>query len=213
MRIALFGATGRIGQRAVKEALSRGHSVTAIVHEQSKLNLSDPNLKVIQGDVTDVASVARAVPGSEAVISAVGPKWDGSNNRMLVDAAHALLDGQKRAGVKRLLVVGGAGSLEDAPGVERMDMPDFPAAWRPVAKAHGEALEIYRQEKDLDWSYLSPANMIEPGTRTGKYRTGTEQLVRDADGKSFISMEDYAVALIDEIEHPKFIRRRFTVGY
>ena len=131
----------------------------------------------------------------------------------LVDAAHALMEGLRKAGTRRLLVVGGAGSLEVAPGKLLMDTPEFPAAWKSLAKSAADALAVYRREKVLEWTYLSPAGFIEPGDRTGKYRTGDDTLVTDGQGKSFISMEDYAVAVVDELEKPRHVRKRFTVAY
>jgi hypothetical protein len=124
-----------------------------------------------------------------------------------------LLNGMKQAHVKRLIIVGGAGSLEVSPGVQLVDTPNFPPDYRDAALAHREALRIYQKEKDIEWTYLSPAAEIAPGERTGNFRTGTNQLITDAQGKSFISMEDYAVAILDELENPKHIRERFTVGY
>jgi uncharacterized protein len=213
MNIALFGANGTIGQRILREALSRGHTVTAIVHTPSKLQISNPALTIIEGNVLDPASVAQTVAGHDAVISAIGPAHDGSSQAdFLVKAAHSLIEGLSRADVQRLLVVGGAGSLEVAPGVKLLDTPDFPQAWLGAAKAHDNAFGIYKAAH-LNWTYLSPAAFIEPGERRGTYRTGTDQLVTDANGKSYISAEDYAVALIDELENPKFKRRRFTLAY
>jgi putative NADH-flavin reductase len=213
MKIALFGATGTIGQRITQEALNRGHKVTAIVRNPASVQIAHPNLTTVKGDALDPASVAQTVAGQDVVVSAVGPKRDGSSGTdFTVNVAHSLIEGLTRAGVSRLLVVGGAGSLEVAPGVLLFDTPDFPAAWRPGAKAAGRALEVYKTA-NLDWTYFSPANLITPGERTGKYRLGTDQLVTDKDGKSYISAEDYAVALVDEIEKPQFIRRRFTAAY
>jgi len=212
MKIALFGATGMIGERIAKEALARGHQVTAIVRDPARLAVADNNLRVVGGDVLDAGSVAAAVVGHDAVISAVGPSAGDGDPQMLVQAAHALVEGLGRAGVKRLVVVGGAGSLDVAPGVRLVDTPNFPAAWKPLALAHADALDVYHAA-DLDWTFFSPAALVEPGERTGEYRTGTDQLLADADGNSFISAEDYAVALLAEIEQPQFIRRRFTVAY
>lgn len=202
MKIALFGAGGMIGQRIAAEARSRGHSVTA-------LGRSD--------DVTDAETVAAAVAGHDAVVSAVGP---GSGpaaqpSGLLSTAAHALLSGLTQAGVRRLVVVGGAGSLEIAPGKQLVDQPDFPAAWRPVALAHRDALEIYRraQGPELDWTYVSPAALIAPGVRTGRYRVGGDRLLVDEKGQSRISAEDFAVAIVDELESPKGVRKRITVAY
>ena len=213
MKIALFGATGTIGARILKEATDRGHEVTAISRDPAKVTLSGAKVKKAGGDVLNAADVARAVAGHDVVVSAVGPKLPGGDPAMLVEAARALHQGLMQAKVKRLAIVGGAGSLEVAPGRMLMDSPEFPAAWRPLAAAHYEALKVYRSITDLDWSYLSPAGFIEPGMRTGKYRTGGEQLVVDASGKSYISAEDYAIAVLDELEHPSHIRQRFAVAY
>ncbi|MBA2391669.1 MAG: NAD(P)-dependent oxidoreductase [Ktedonobacteraceae bacterium] len=213
MNIALFGANGTIGQRILQEALSRGHTVTAIVRTPSKLQISNPGLTIVAGDVLDPISVTQTVAGHDAVISAVGPAHDGSSQADFpVKAAHSLIEGLSRADVQRLLIVGGAGSLEVAPGLRLVDTPNFPAAWYDGAIAHANALDIYKTTH-LNWTYLSPAAFIEPGERRGTYRIGTDQLVTDADGKSYITAEDYAVALIDELENPNFSRRRFTLAY
>ena len=205
MKIALFGASGTIGQRIAQEALRRGHEVTAIVRDPSHVEFQHPQLTVTQGNALNPESVTRVVAGHDVVVSAIGP----SQNQpppALSEAAHSLLIGVKQAAVKRLLVIGGAGSLEVAPGVQLMDAPDFPAGWKAVAQAHRDALEVYQQNNDLDWTYFSPAAFIAPGERTGKYRLGTDQLVTNEQGESRISAEDYAVALLDEIEQPRFIR-------
>jgi putative NADH-flavin reductase len=214
MKIALFGTGGTIGSRIAAEALRRGHQVTAVVRDPAGFaaKAKADGINVVQGDVTDPVSIANAVRGHDVVISAVGPGHSGKFG-MLVEAARALLDGVARAGVKRLIIVGGAGSLEVAPGVQLMDTPAFPAAWKPYAQAHRDALDVYRGNTTLDWTYVSPADHIEPGERTGHYRTGGEQLVTDAKGESRISTEDYAVAMLDDIEHPAHIRQRFTVAY
>jgi putative NADH-flavin reductase len=211
MKIALFGATGNIGRRIAQEAIARGHEVTAVARDPARVDLSSNRLTVVKGDMLNPDSVAATVAGHDVVISAFGP-GRGGDPKTIISSTHSLIDGVKRAKVRRLIVVGGAGSLEVAPGQQLMDAPNFPAAWKPAAGAHREALAIYRTA-DLDWTYLSPAAFIEPGKRTGQYRTGTDRLVTDEKGESRISMEDYAVALLDEIEHPKFIRRRFTVAY
>ncbi|HEX2905507.1 MAG TPA: NAD(P)-dependent oxidoreductase [Phototrophicaceae bacterium] len=210
MKLALFGGTGRIGTRIAQEALARGHEVTVMVRNAARLTYNHRNLTIIRGNVLDPANIAKTAANADAAISAIGPV-DGDPS-ILISSAQAIIDGLNRAGVKRLVVVGGAGSLETASGVLVMDTPTFPAAWKPVAQAHQDALGVYR-ESNLDWTFFSPAALIEPGERTGKYRTGTDQLVTDADGKSLISMEDYAVALLDEVEKPRFIRQRFTAAY
>ena len=212
MKIAVFGASGMIGQRITQEALARGHQVTALGRHPEKVTASHPNLTAQAANALDPASVAAAVAGQDVVVSAISP--NDQEPAVLVDSAHALLEGLERAGVKRLIVVGGAGSLEVAPGLQLVDSPQFPAAWRPGALAHRDGLNVYRQtNSSVDWTYFSPANFIAPGARTGAYRTGAEQLVVDDKGESRISAEDYAVALVDEIETPRFTRQRFTAAY
>jgi len=212
MKIALFGASGTIGQRILDEALRRGHTVTALVRDPSRLT-GRGGLQVRAGNVLDPNSVASAVAGHDAVVSAFGP-GAGQDPQTVVQAARALIAGLKAAGVKRLVVVGGAGSLEVAPGVQLVDSPRFPAAWKPVALAHRDALNVYRAEGgELDWTNFSPAALIQPGERTGKYRLGGDQLVTDAEGQSRISAEDYTVALLDELEKPRHVRQRFTAAY
>jgi len=213
VKIAVIGITGRIGSRIAQEALSRGHEVTGVARDPPKVTLTHPKLRVIKGDALDPASVAAAVAGHDVAVGAIGPDPQKGVGTLLTDAARALIDGVKRAHVRRLLIVGGAGSLEVAPGVLLMDSPQFPADWKPIAKAHADALDVYRKEKSLEWTYLSPAAMIEPGTRTGAYRTGDDKLLSDAHGNSRISMEDFAVAILEEVEKPRHVRKRFTVAY
>jgi len=218
MRIALFGASGTIGRRIAAEALQRGHGVTAVVRDPTRFAKPADTLDVVKGDILDPASVAAAVRGQDAVISAVGPAHTGDvRPQMLVDAARSLIAGLQRAGVRRLGVVGGAGSLEVALGVQLVDTPGFPAAWRPVALAHRDALTVYRATPaaptGLDWTYFSPAALIEPWERTGTYRIGTDQLLTDAKGESRISAEDFAVAVLDELERGAHPRQRITVAY
>jgi putative NADH-flavin reductase len=212
MKIALFGAGGRIGRAATQEALARGHKVTAVVRDPARFDLSHDGLTVAVGDVTHASKVASVAAGHDVVVSAIGPRAPGNTPRVLVKAARSLIQGLTKAGIRRLVVVGGAGSLEVAPGVQLMDTPDFPASWKDVAAAHRDALDVYKKT-DLDWTCISPAALIELGERTGRYRTGTDRLLTDAKGESRISIEDYAVALIDEVENPKFNRRRMTVAY
>jgi uncharacterized protein len=146
-------------------------------------------------------------------MSAYGPRGD-ETAQTIVDAAHALIAGLKTAGVRRLVVVGGAGSLEVASGVHLVDTPEFPAAWKGVALAHRDALSVYRAEAgDLDWTYVNPAAFIAPGERTGTFRLGGDRLMTDAHGQSRVSAEDFAIALLDEVEHPRHVRQRFTVAY
>ncbi|MGQ0733296.1 MAG: NAD(P)-dependent oxidoreductase [Acidobacteriota bacterium] len=216
MHIALFGAGGNIGQRIAKEALDRGHHVTAVVRQASSFTPTDSRLRIVDGDATDVRSVDSTVRGVDAVVSAISsrPSPRGLPPSSLTAAARALIAGLKAAGKKRLVVVGGAGSLEVAPGVLNMDQPSFPEAYKPEAAAQRDALAVYRAEAgDLDWTFVSPAAEISPGQRTGRYRTGGDQLLVDASGHSQISHEDYAVALVDELENARHLKRRITFAY
>jgi uncharacterized protein len=170
----------------------------------------DAGLTVEAGDVLDSASVAAAAEGADVVVSAVGGLADG-RPEMVVDAARSLVAG---VGATRLFVVGGAGSLAHPDGGTVGSQPDFPDAWKPSSEAQGRALELLRTEgRGVDWTYLSPAHVIEPGERSGTYRTGDDALVVDADGHSRITIPDYAVAVLDELERPQFRGRRFTIGY
>ncbi len=208
MKLALFGASGVIGSRLLREAVRRGHAVTAIVRDPRKFPAPTGRVIVIKGDVLKPADVTAAVTGHDAVLSAIGPTPE-----VIVGAPRALIEGLTRAGVRRLVVVGGAGSLEIAPGRQLVDQPDFPAEYKAVALAHRDALNVYRQNSSLDWTYVSPPADIHPGERTGSFRLGGDQLVRDAKGESRISTEDYAIAVIDEVEKPGHLRQRFTVAY
>ncbi|HZZ13273.1 MAG TPA: NAD(P)-dependent oxidoreductase [Paraburkholderia sp.] len=211
LKIALFGATGMVGSRIAAEAARRGHEVTALARNPARVPADVPNLKAAQADLTDAASVGSAVRGHDVVASAYGPPHD--NLAVLDKATHALLDGVRAAGLKRLVVVGGAGSLEVAPGKQLVDTDGFPDAYKAIALAHREALAIYRGTTDLDWTFFAPAALIAPGERTGTFRTGANTLIADAQGNSHISAEDYAVAFVDELEQGRFIRQVATVGY
>ncbi len=195
-----------IGKRIMAEALRRGHQVTAVVRDPSKFTEVNQSLFVEEGDIFDPASVSKIAAGKDVVVSAYGPGRGGPES--IVEAAKSLV----AAHPPRLIVVGGAGGLEVAPGMRLVDTPDFPAAWKGLALAHIEAYPVF-QHSDIDWTYVSPAAFIEPGERTGKYRTGTSQLVTDENGNSKISAEDFAVAILDEVERPRFVRQRFTVAY
>jgi putative NADH-flavin reductase len=213
MKIALIGATGFVGSAILKEALDRGHEVTAIVRHPEKVQ-SHAKLHAKKGDVYNADEVARLVSGHDAVISAFNPGWsDPDIYNHQVKGTEAIIKGVKQAGVKRLLFVGGAGSLEVKPGIQSVDLPGFPAVYKQGALATREALNMLRKETGLEWSFLSPSADLSPGQRTGKFRLGTDQLLKDAKGESRISVEDYAMAMIDEVEKPKHIRQRFTVGY
>jgi putative NADH-flavin reductase len=211
MKIAIIGATGTIGQRITNEALERGHEVKALLRDPeriAKIELSHPKLSVAQVDIFDPASVAAAIADVDVVVNATGARA-GDIRKFYVDSTNAVIEGVKRAGNKRLLVVGGAGSLEVAPQVFLADTPAFPEMALPIARAQRETLYIFR-DSNIEWTFFSPSALIAPGRRTGKYRLGTDQLLTNDHGESYISAEDYAVALLDEIENPQFIRQRFT---
>jgi len=208
MNVVLYGASGMIGSRILKELLDRGHAVTAVVRDPAKLGSS--KAKVVAGDVTDSTSVAAAARGAAAAISAYAPPP--GDVAKLPQAAHTLLKGLEDAGVRRLILVGGAGSLEVAPGLQVVDTPNFPDQYKAIALAHRDVLPILKAS-NFDWTYLSPAFVIAPGERTGKFRLGGTRLVADDKGESRISAEDYAIALVDELENPKHIRQQFTAAY
>jgi len=213
MKIALIGATGFVGSAILKEALDRSHEVAAIVRNPDKLT-PHAKLHTKKGDVYHEDEVARLVAGYDAVISAFNPGWSNPDiYNQQIKGARAIIHGVKKAGVKRLLFVGGAGSLEVKPGIQSVDLPGFPAEYKQGALATRDTLNMLREEASLEWSFLSPSADLSPGQRTGKFRLGTDQLLVDAQGDSRISIEDYAMAMIDEVENPKHIRRRFTVGY
>jgi len=213
MKIASIGATGFVGSAILKEALDRGHEVTAIVRNPEKLT-PHPKCHPLKGDVYKSDEVSRLVAGHDVVISAFNPGWTNPDiYNLQVRGARAIIDGVKKAGITRLLFVGGAGSLEVKPGVQSVDLPEFPAEYKQGALATREALNLLRKEPSLEWSFLSPSADLSPGTRTGKFRLGKDELLVDAGGQSRISVEDYAMAMIDEVEQPKHIRQRFTVGY
>ena len=209
MKAVLYGATGNIGKRILEELLSRGHTVVAMLRNSSELQPTG-YLAVHQDDLSDATKTAAIIKGADAVISAYAPPGD--NTDQLLKATSVLISAVKQAGVPRLLTVGGAGSLEVAPGVTLLDSGHLPEEWKAIAISHSKALEILR-DSGIDWTSLSPAAFIEPGTRTGKFRLGKDQLITDQKGESRISMEDYAIAMVDEFEHPAHIRERFTVGY
>ncbi len=203
MKVAVIGIRGRVGSRLATELLLRGHSVTGIGRSPVKID-PRPGVTLKQGDATQSLTLAPLLAGHDAVLSA---------SRFQTSDANGLITAVKKAGVKRLLIVGGAGSLEVAPGKALVDTPDFPEAYKVEARAGVKFLDTLRNEKELDWTYLSPSAELSPGERTGKFRIGGDQLLVDSNGKSWISMEDFAIAMVDELEHPKHSRRRFTVGY
>jgi putative NADH-flavin reductase len=203
MNIALIGASGHVGSRVAKELLARGHKVTGIARDASKVEAQN-GLTAKAADATQPAQLSPVLTGHDAVVSAA--KFQSSD-------AHALLAAAKASGVARVLVVGGAGSLDIAPGKALIDTPEFPEAYKPEAAAGRDFLNALKQEQSVDWTFLSPSAEFMPGERTGHFRVGRDQLLSDANGRSWISMEDYAIALADELENPRHSRQRFTVGY
>jgi len=216
MKIVIFGVTGNIGQRTAKEALRRGHEVIGVVRDPEAVKSPDPRVPLQRADATDARSIAAVAKEADAIICAISPRPNarGLAAPSLVAAARALLAGLREAGTKRLIVVGGAGSLEVAPGQQLVDQPSFPEAYRGEALAARDALAVYRAEgTGLDWTFVSPAIEIGAGERTGQYRTTDDTVLTDAQGKSYITFEDYAVALIDELERPQHVGKRFGVAY
>lgn len=212
MNIALIGATGFVGTALLNEALARGHTVTALVQRPEKL-APHAALQAHKVDVNDVAALTAQLAGHDAVVSAFSGHAQDDVQGYYVNGMRAIVAAVKEARVARLLVVGGAGSLEVAPGVQVLDTPGFPDAYRASAEGARQALHQLRDEPTLDWTMLSPSAMLTPGERSGVFRLGGDQLLVDADGKSAITVSDYAVAMIDELERPAHRRQRFTVGY
>jgi len=209
MNVVLYGGTGKAGSRILNELLSRRYQVKAVVRDAAKLPQRE-GLTTELGDLSDVDAITRAIRGTDAVISAYAPPMDAVEE--LVAVTKRLADAVKNATVPRLLVVGGAGSLEVSPNMELVDTPSFPEAWKPIAFAHRGALQVLKSS-DINWTYLSPGAFFEPGERTGKFRLGKDNLIADENGNSRISMEDYAIALVDELEKPEHLCQRFSVGY
>jgi uncharacterized protein len=203
MKIAVVGASGRAGSRIVAELSRRGHTVTAIARAPEKI-AALPNVTAKQGDAHDQAAQTALLADHDAAVSSI---------HFLASDPAKLIGAAKDSKVGRYLVVGGAGSLEVAPGVRLVTTPTFPAQYKAEAEKGAALLDLLSQEKELNWTFLSPSALFVDGERTGKFRLGTDQLLTAADGKSWISFEDFAVALADEIERPAHVRKRFTVGY
>jgi uncharacterized protein len=206
MRIIVFGATGRQGSRLVTEALERGHEVTAAVRSEDRAGSVDSRATIVVADALDPDRVAEVSAGHDGALNATKERH--------ADVARALLEGLARAGVPRLVIVGGASSLEVAPGVRLFDTPEFQEEWKAEAASGIESLGVYRSvDTPVEWTYVSPGAFLAPGERTGSYRTGGEQLLVREDGSSAISMEDFAIALVDELENPQHPNQRFTAAY
>jgi putative NADH-flavin reductase len=216
MKIALVGATGFVGSAVLAELLARDHQVTALVRDPAKL-APRPGLATVVADAYDEAAVAAAVRGHDAVVSAFNPGWNEPELYALFTKGNGAIErGVAAGGVKRYLVVGGAGSLFVAPGVQLVDTPEFASHVPPIvvpgAKAARDALAALRGNTALDWTFLSPPAMLAPGERSGRYRTGGEELLMDGDKPAGISVADLAVAIVDELERPRHLRARFTVA-
>lgn len=213
--VTLIGASGFVGTALLNELLARGHKVTAVVRNPEKINVSNPNLAIVKTDVSDTDALTEACKGKDAIISAYNPGW--TNPHIYEDTLRnypLILQAAKQSGVSRLLCVGGAGTLFCAPGLRVVDSGAIPDAIMGGVKSLGEFyLNTLMNEKDIDWVFFSPAGTLEPGKRTGKFRLGKDDLIVDENGKSHISVEDYAMAMVDELENSKHHVERFTIGY
>jgi len=216
MKTALIGASGFVGTAILEELLNRGHEVTAIVRSPEKIKIDNNNLFVKGVDVNDTLALIETLKGSDAVISAYNSGWTNPNlYHDFIAGSEAIQKAVKASGVDRLIVVGGAGSLE-IDGKQLVDGPDFPADYKAGATAARDYLTSLKQEEDLQWSFFSPAIEMHPGIttgRTGKYRLGTNSPVSNEDGRSTLSVQDLAMVIVDELENNKHPRQRFTAGY
>ena len=213
--VVLIGASGFVGNAILNELLSRGHKVTAVVRNPEKINVSNSNLEIVKTDIADTNAMVGICKGKEAIISAYNPGW--TNPDIYEETLRnypLILEAAKRSGAKRLLCVGGAGTLFCAPGLRVVDSGAIPEAIMGGVKSLGEFyLNTLMNEHDIDWVFFSPAGTLEPGERTGKFRLGKDDLIVDANGNSHISVEDYAMAMVDELEKPAHHFERFTIGY
>lgn len=213
--VTLIGASGFVGTAILNELLARGHRVTAVVRNPGKIGIESPSLTVVQADVTDTSALVAACKGRDAVISAYNPGWTNPNiYEETLRNYPLILEAVRQSGVRRLLCVGGAGTLFCAPGLRVVDSGVIPEAIMGGVRSLGEFyLNTLMNEKEIDWIFFSPAGTLEPGKRTGKFRLGKDDLIVDENGNSHISVEDYAVAMVDELENPKHHYERFTIGY
>ena len=213
--IVLIGASGFFGSAILKEALDRGFKVIAVVRHPEKIKTVHKDLIVKQYDVSSADTVAEVCKGADAVISAYNPGWKNPDIAKEITLVYkAILEGVRKAGVKRFLVVGGAGSLLISPGKRIMDSGLIPESYLPAVRALADVYLIdLTAEKSIDWVFFSPAGIIEPGQRTGKFRLGKDDMIVNEKGESKISVQDYAVAMIDEVEKPSHHKERFTIGY
>lgn len=219
MKVALIGASGFVGSKILAEALQRGHQVTAIVRNPEKLDASQKNLTVKKTDVLQVDELAKILAGHDVVISSFNPARGVAGAHVFdlhVNGHKAIIAAARKSGVKRFLGVGGAASLKTPEGVELLDSPQFPAAYetfKPGIRGTRELYYLLKQEPSLDWVFIAPSVVIAPGERTGKFRVGKDHVLYNDKGESKISLEDYAVAFVDEMERPKHHNERITIGY
>ncbi|WP_294548293.1 NAD(P)-dependent oxidoreductase [uncultured Bacteroides sp.] len=213
--VVLIGASGFAGTAILNELLHRGNKVTAIVRNPEKITINDANLAVFKADVSDIEAITNICKGKDAVISAYNPGWTNPNiYEETLKNYPLILKAVKQSGVKRLLCVGGAGTLFCAPGIRVVDAGVIPAEIMGGVKSLGEFyLNSLCNEKEIDWVFFSPAGTLEPGQRTGIFRLGKDDLIVDENGNSHISVEDYAVAMVDELEQENHHQERFTIGY
>jgi len=215
MKVAIIGATGFVGSALVTEFANRNIEVTAVSRNPKEEN--NDKITTAKADVLDVETLAEFLKGHDAVVSAYNAGWTNPNiYNDFIAGAKAVQEAVKKSGVKRFIVIGGAGSLFVAPGLQAVDTPDFPAEIKPGATAARDYLNIIKEEKDLDWAFFSPAFEMHQGTKTGrtvKYRLGLENPVFNDDNRSILSVEDLAVVIADEVENPKHHQVRFTAGY
>ncbi|MGJ3257875.1 MAG: NAD(P)-dependent oxidoreductase, partial [Alcanivorax sp.] len=207
------GASGFIGSALREEALRRGHQVTALVSQPGKLNATASNLAVEQVDVQNTAQLTEALAGADVAVSAFSGHAQDDIRGYYVQGVKSIMAASNRARVPRLVMVGGAGSLRVADDTLLIDTPDFPEEYKPTALGAQDALDLLKAETTLNWTMLSPAAEIFPGERTGEFRLGKDDLVVDSEGNSRISVQDFAVAMLDEVEQPEHERQRFTLAY
>ncbi|GCF15055.1 hypothetical protein Harman_29900 [Haloarcula mannanilytica] len=212
MDVLLLGASGRIGQRTATELTDRGHAVTGVSRSGTVDGVEAAEFVAVAGDATNADDITKLATGHDAVVSALGPS-DDESPEVLTEMMEAVIDGLRRAAVDRLVWTGGAGGLKVGPDTMLIETEDFPEEWEPIARAAIDAYDILDETDDLKWSYVAPAALIEPGERTGAYRTAEHELVADEEGDSYISMEDFAIALADELEEENAVYTYLGTGY